>query len=72
MPHYADIYLLCFAVNKYLHTVATGWIFISNEVQTTQLSPEKLRPALRFIQPPVQSIPMIFLVSECPRVRLTL
>jgi len=36
MQQYADIYLLqrhCdFAVNKYLHTVASGWIFINIEV----------------------------------------
>ena len=29
MQQYADIYLLkSFAVNKYLHTVTSGWIFI--------------------------------------------
>jgi len=33
MQQYADIYLLQsdFAVNKYLHTVASGWIFINIE-----------------------------------------
>ena len=31
MQQYADIYLLQsrFAVNKYLHTVASSWIFIN-------------------------------------------
>jgi len=31
MQHYADIYLLQshFAVNKYVHTVASRWIFIN-------------------------------------------
>jgi len=32
MQQYADIYLLqSFAVNKYLNTVASGWIFINTE-----------------------------------------
>jgi len=32
MQQYADIYLLqSFAVNKYLHTVASSWIFINIE-----------------------------------------
>jgi len=31
MQQYADTYLLqSFAVNKYLHTVASGWIFYSH------------------------------------------
>jgi len=30
MQQYADIYLLQnFAINKYLHTVASSWIFIN-------------------------------------------
>jgi len=29
MQQYADIYLSDFAVNKYLHTVASGWVFIN-------------------------------------------
>jgi len=34
MQQYADIYLLQshFAVNKYLHTVASSWIFINIEL----------------------------------------
>jgi len=33
MQQYSDIYLLqSFAVNKYLHTIASGWIFINTQM----------------------------------------
>jgi len=40
MQQYADIYLLQsdFAVNKYLHTVASGWIFINNDEAYSRFS----------------------------------
>jgi len=39
MQQYADIYLLQsdFAVNKYLHTVASSWIFINSQCYTLML-----------------------------------
>jgi len=37
MQQYADICLLRnFAVNKYLRTVASGWIFINIELRCTE------------------------------------
>ena len=38
MQEYADIYLLQShsTVNKYLHTVASGWIFINTELRCTE------------------------------------
>ena len=39
MQQYADIYLSDFAVNKYLHTVASGWIFIKSDHLVFQYTP---------------------------------
>jgi len=38
MQQYTDIYLLqsYFVLNKYLHTVAFGWIFINIELRCTE------------------------------------
>jgi len=38
MQQYTDIYLLQshFAVNKYLHTVVSGWIFNNIELRRTE------------------------------------